>query len=111
MAEPEPDSQLTVDDDQLVSDMLATIVETGQPDLALRAIRMFGDGARRAADGALGVYREAVDRTGDDLRACRRKLPSDVCCSVARFARQSPGIAVGRVSTGASDRRVQRERK
>ena len=67
LAEPEPDSQLTVDDDQLVSDMLATVVETGQPDLALRAIRMFGEGARRAADGALGVYGEAVDRTGGDL--------------------------------------------
>ena len=94
LAEPEPDSQLTVDDDQLVSDMLATVVETGQPDLALRAIRMFGDGARRAADGALGVYREAVDRAGGDLQGLPEEaLFRSLLQPWARFARQSPRLS------------------
>lgn len=71
LAEPEAGTQLTVEDERLLADMLATIAETGHPDLALRAIRMFGDGARRAADGALGAYREAVDRIGDASRGSR----------------------------------------
>ena len=94
LAEPEPDSRLTVEDEQLVSDMLATVVETGEPDLALRAIRMFGEGARRAADGALGVYGEAANRAGDDVRG----LPVDdvfeqLLRPWALFARQSALLA------------------
>jgi adenylate cyclase len=70
--------------------MLATVVETGQPDLALRAIRLFGEGARRAADGALGVYGEAAGRAGDDVQG----LPVDevferLLQPWARFARRS----------------------
>ena len=67
LAEPDADSRLTVDDEALIAEMLDTIVATGQPDLALRAIRLFGEGARRAADGALGVYGEAARRAGDDV--------------------------------------------
>jgi adenylate cyclase len=94
LAEPEPDSRLTVEDEQLVTDMLATVVETGQPDLALRAIRMFGEGGRRAADGALGVYGEAANRAGDDIQG----LPVDdvferLLRPWARFARQSAMLA------------------
>jgi len=94
LAEPEPDSRLTVEDEQLVTDMLATVVETGQPDLALRAIRLYGEGARRAADGALGVYGEAVDRAGDNIQG----LPVDdvferLLRPWARYAQQSGRLA------------------
>ena len=104
LAEPEPDRRLTIEDEQLVTDLLATVVETGQPDLALRAIRMFGEGARRAADGALGVYGEAVDRSGDDLQG----LPEDALFERllqpwARFARQS-----ARLSHWLADRHLSR---
>ena len=90
LAEPEAGTQLTVEDERLLADMLATIAETGHPDLALRAIRMFGDGARRAADGALGAYREAVDRIGDGVAG----LPVDAVYERqlkpwARFAQRS----------------------
>ena len=73
LAEPEAGRRLTIDDERLLTDLLGAIVETGQPDLVLRAIRMFGEGARRAADGAMGVYGEATERLGDDLQG----LPTD----------------------------------
>jgi len=90
LAEPEPDSRLTVEDEAFVAEMLETIVETAAPDLALRAIRLLGEGARRAADGALGVYGEAARRAGDDVAG----LPAvDVFERLlrpwARFARDS----------------------
>jgi adenylate cyclase len=94
LAEPDEESRLVAEDEQIVMDMLATVVETGQPDLALRAIRMFGEGARRAADGALGVYGEAATRAGDHIQG----LPVDevferLLRPWAQFARQSADLA------------------
>ena len=94
LAEPEPDSRLTVEDEAFVAEMLDTIAETGAPDLALRAIRLFGEGARRAADGALGVYGEAARRAGDDVEGLP---PAEVFERLlrpwARFARESATLA------------------
>lgn len=94
LAEPESGSRLTEADERFIADVLTTVVETGQPDLALRAIRMFGEGARREADAALGIYGEAASRMGDDLQG----LPTDdlferLLRPWARFARWSPGLA------------------
>jgi adenylate cyclase len=94
LAEPDEATHLTVADEELVAMMVATTVETGQPDLALRAVRMFGEAARRAADGALGVYGEAAARSDDDLRG----LPIDDLFDRrlrpwARFARVSATLA------------------
>jgi adenylate cyclase len=94
LAEPEADNRLSIEDERVVTDMLVTVVETGEPDLALRAIRMFGEGARRAADGALGVYGEAAHRAGEDVQG----LPVDdvferLLRPWARFARQSSMLA------------------
>ncbi len=94
LAEPDAAGHLTVEDERLVTDMLATAVDTGQPDLALRAIRLFGEGARRAADGALGVYGEAAERAGDDVQG----LPVDevferLLQPWARFAQRSSDLA------------------
>jgi adenylate cyclase len=94
LAEPEPDARLSAPDEAFISELLQIVVATGQPDLALRAIRLFGEGARRAADGALGIYGEAVGRTGDELQG----LPVDAVFERllrpwARFARQSSELA------------------
>jgi len=94
LAEPERDARLSAPDEAFISELLQIIVATGEPDLALRAIRLFGEGARRAADGALGIYGEAVGRTGDDLQG----LPVDAVFERllrpwARFARQSNELA------------------
>ena len=67
IAEPDADVALTVDDEATIGGTLEVVVSTGAPDLALRAVRMFGEGARRAADAALGIYGEAVGRLGGGL--------------------------------------------
>ena len=94
LAEPEPGTRLTVRDEQIVAATLTTVVDTGQPDLALRAIRLFGENARRAADGALEVYSEAAQRAGSDVEG----LPIDevferLLQPWARFARESAAMA------------------
>ena len=94
VAEPDASSPLTAEDQALLSDMLGAIEDTGYPDLALRAIRMLGDGARRAADGALATYGEAVGRIGDSVAG----LPVDdvyerVLKPWSRFARRSGAYA------------------
>jgi len=94
LAEPGPETRLTDEDERLLAILIRIVDETGQPDLALRAIRLFGEGARRAADGALGVYAEAVERLGDSLQG----LPTDDIFELqlrpwANFAKQSEAIA------------------
>ena len=94
IAEPEADAHLSVEDEALIAEVLDIVVATGAPDLALRAIRLLGEGARRATDGGLGVYGEAVERIGEDVGG----LPVDaqferLLRPWARFARQTPALA------------------
>ena len=94
LAEPEPGARLSIADEALIADLLEIVVATGDPALALRAVRTFGEGARRAADGALGVYGEAAARLGDDLVG----LPGDDAFARllrpwARFAGRSSELA------------------
>ena len=78
LAEPEADSRLTVDDEALIAEMLDTIVATGQPDLALRAIRLFGEGARRP------------DALGTTSRACPPSRSSNASCGPGLGSRADP---------------------
>ena len=94
LAEPDGETHLPAADEQLIAEMTMTALDTGQPDLALRAVRLFGEAARRAADGALGVYAEAASRSDEDLRG----LPIDDLFERrlrpwARFARASGTLA------------------
>jgi adenylate cyclase len=94
LAEPGDDAHLEAEDEALIAGMLEVIGAIGQPDLALRAIRLYGESARRAADGALGVYGEAVERSSDDVAG----LPIDavfesVLWPWARFARQASTLS------------------
>ena len=69
IAEPDGDVELSTDDETVLAGCLDALAATGEPDLVLRAIRMFGEGLRRAADAALGIYAEAVST---DRRRHRR---------------------------------------
>jgi adenylate cyclase len=94
LAEPMADTALDTDTELLVAEMLEIVAATGQPDLAMRAIRLFGEGARRSADGVLGVYGDAVDRSPERLAG----LPIDAVFESmlrpwARFARTSGSLA------------------
>jgi adenylate cyclase len=99
LAEPGADGQLAAEDEALLSELLDIVISTGQPDLALRAIRLFGEGARRAADGALGVYGEAVGGSSELLSG----LPIDAVFERsllpwARFAREATALAAWLIS-------------
>jgi adenylate cyclase len=94
LAEPGAEAELDVEDESLIGALLEIVDAIGQPDLALRALRLYGEGARRAADGALGVYGEAVERSTEAVRG----LPIDavfesVLWPWARFARRSADLA------------------
>jgi adenylate cyclase len=94
IAEPDAGAHLSVEDEGLIADLLDIVVATGAPDLALRAIRLLGEGARRATDGGLGVYGEAVERIGEGVGG----LPIDaqfdrLLRPWARFARKTPALA------------------
>jgi class 3 adenylate cyclase len=94
LAEPLAGARLAIGDEELLAELVAIVEAIGQPDLTLRAIRIFGEGARRAADGALGVYGEAVARSAESVAG----LPiDDVFQSVlwpwARFARTAAPFA------------------
>jgi adenylate cyclase len=94
LAEPASDTSLDVEIETLVTQMLEIIETIGQPDLALRAIRLFGEGARRSADGALAVYAEAVARlTGDFAGLPTDEMFESVLWPWAQFARQSAPLA------------------
>jgi class 3 adenylate cyclase len=93
LAEPEADAALGAEDEALLIELVDIVVATSQPDLALRAIRLFGEGARRAADGALGVYGEAVGGSAETLQG----LPVDAVFETslqpwARFAQKSTAL-------------------
>jgi adenylate cyclase len=94
LAEPPADTMLDVDTEALVRELLEIIEAVGRPDLGLRAVRVFGEGARRATDGALAVYGEAVRRSELDVAG----LPVDevyrsVLWPWARFSQQSARLA------------------
>ena len=94
IAEPDADVELSTDDETVLAECLDALDATHEPDLVLRAIRMFGEGIRRAADAALGIYAEAVSRTGEDVAGLPVEEAFDrVLRPWARFARGSIDLA------------------
>jgi adenylate cyclase len=94
LAEPVTDAPLGRMDEAFLAELVEIVQTIGQPDLTLRAIRIFGEGARRAADGALGVYGEAVTRSPESVAG----LPIDEVFASslwpwARFARTAAPFA------------------
>ena len=90
IAEPDPTTILSVEEEALIAEICDVIDLTGHPDLALRAIRMFSEGARRAADSALGTYGEVVQRSGGELEGFPEdELFDRLLRPWARFARVS----------------------
>src|SRR4051812_22281809 len=91
IAEPDPETHLSPDDETLIAELLDILVATGYPDLVLRAVRMFGLGAQRATDSSLSAYREAIEPVGSDMNPSL--LP------------QRPLRAVGPLGTPVADAR------
>ncbi|HET7473365.1 MAG TPA: adenylate/guanylate cyclase domain-containing protein [Candidatus Limnocylindrales bacterium] len=107
LAEPAADTLLDVDAEDLARELIDIVEAIGQPDLALRAIRVFGDSARRATDGALATYAEAVARSDVDVAGLPiEEAYRSVLWPWSRFAQQSTRLAAwlaGRHLTRAID--------
>jgi len=66
IAEPEPATRLAVAEEALLADLVNAVASTGRPDLALRAIQVSGEGARRATDASLGAFQDALAGHDDE---------------------------------------------
>lgn len=94
LAEPDPGSHMSIEDETFVRALLDSLLAVDQPDLVLRFVRLFGESTRRATEATLGVYGEAVTRLGAELAG----LPPDeeferVFLPWSRLARAAPALA------------------
>ena len=71
LAEPSGRARLPVEDERLLETYLELSDETGDPALATRVVRLYGEAARRTSAGTLQAYAEAVRALGARLRKGR----------------------------------------
>lgn len=90
IAEPDGDTHLSPADEALVAELLDIMVATGQPDLVLRSVRMFGLGAQRAADASLSAYQDAFDPVRSDMNPAF--YVSEFFDPWARLAQAAPAL-------------------
>ncbi len=89
LAEPDPGTRLTVADDRLVCALLEIVEETGQPDLALRAVRMYGESAGAPRTAPSGCTAKPSAGWVMACRVCRSRPGSTACCGPGRASRAS----------------------
>ena len=70
IAEPDDAVVLTVEDEAVIREVLDVVVATGQPDLALRAVRMFGEGRGGPPTRRSGSTARPSAGSGTASRAC-----------------------------------------
>jgi len=93
IAEPDVADRLDQGEQDLLIAVLETLEANRDPDLALRAIRVLGDAARRGSEAAMSVYSEAVERAAADIAGLP---PTETYQRFlkpwARFARLTPEL-------------------
>jgi adenylate cyclase len=67
LAEPGPEDRISIEDESLLRALLDALGANRHPDLAIRALHVLGDSARRASEAAMSVFEEAVERAGSDI--------------------------------------------
>ncbi len=96
LAEPEPGTRLEAAEETFLAELLETIEGTHAPEVALRAVRLYGEAAGRAGGAALGLYGDVLARLGEDV-ALTRIPPEEEYRRVfqpwARMARAIPAMA------------------
>jgi adenylate cyclase len=103
IAEPDPETHLSPDDEALVAELLDILVASGHPDLVLRAVRMYGLGAQRATDVALSAYQEAIDPGADMNPAFYLTEQFEPWARLARLSPALSGWLMGQHMTRAID--------
>ncbi|HEU4571807.1 MAG TPA: adenylate/guanylate cyclase domain-containing protein [Candidatus Limnocylindrales bacterium] len=93
VAQPEPDAPLGVDDEAVLRGLAPAVANAPQPDLALRAVRLLGEAARRSANGALSAYEESVRRLGPAAEVLTGDAYEAVFWPWFQLARSAPGVA------------------
>jgi adenylate cyclase len=94
LAEPFPDSRLSVDEERLIEAALERIEATPQPDGALQAVRLFGDGTRRIAAAVTSLYAAIEREAPEALRSQPLEAQyQQALVPWARFARWLPDLA------------------
>ncbi|HET9520526.1 MAG TPA: adenylate/guanylate cyclase domain-containing protein [Candidatus Limnocylindrales bacterium] len=94
IAEPDPTSHLSNEDEAVMEDIATLVEATGQIDLALRVFRQFGEATRRASEASLEIYENVIERLEPEFAG----VPSEDVYNRyflpwARLARSLPAFA------------------
>jgi adenylate cyclase len=92
LAEPATATHLGVDDERFLAEILDTLEGTGRFDMAIRAVRVFAEGGRRASIAALGIYDEFVVELGESFFGLPPADSYRILEPWGRFARTAPSL-------------------
>jgi class 3 adenylate cyclase len=92
LARPNADTHLGSAEEELLSRVLE-IVAASEPDLILRAARIFGEGARRTTEAVVAIYDEAAQRMHDVPRVPVGPAYEQLVRPWAAFAQLAPVLA------------------
>ena len=94
IAEPDPTSHLSVEDEVFIGSWAAVIDETGHTDLTLGILRQFGESGRRASVAALEAYAQVIEQLGPEFAGVpSQEIYDRVFVPWAKAARNLPALA------------------
>jgi class 3 adenylate cyclase len=93
IAEPGATSHLSLDDEAFLESWLSTIDGTTDPSIAIRAVRLFAESARRSTEGALEAYEQAASRLGPDPASVSLEAYGELLARWIPLARALPSLA------------------
>ena len=94
IAEPDPASHLSAEDEAVVEDWATLIDATGHPDITLGILRQFGESSRRSSVAALEAYAQVVEQLGPEFAGVpSQEIHDQVFVPWAKAARRLPALA------------------
>ncbi len=93
LAEPGPEVHLTSREEALIARLVDRLGTIADRDLAVRAIRLHGEAARRATEATLDVYEDAARRLGPDPASIDSDAYAALSMPWAALARDLPTVA------------------
>ena len=94
IAEPDPTSHLSVEDEAVIEEWAALIDATGQTDLTLGIFRQFGESGRRSSVAALEAYAVVTEQMGPEFAGVpSQEVYERVFLPWAKAARSLPALA------------------
>ena len=94
IAEPDPASHLSLEDEVFIGDWATVIDATGHADLTLGILRQFGESGRRSSVAALEAYAQVTQRLGPEFAGVpSQEIYDRVFVPWAKAARNLPTLA------------------